>query len=71
MLLASNATSEVFDLFLTRWVSHLQLNAVNDGDIVFMHQQSSTNRAAGRLIDYNRHYFTPGQSDRCLSLTTA
>ncbi|EIE25673.1 hypothetical protein COCSUDRAFT_39968 [Coccomyxa subellipsoidea C-169] len=47
-----------------RWGPHLQLNAVNDGDIVFMHQQSKTNRLAGRKADYNRHYFTPGDSDR-------
>ncbi|CAL8469852.1 g9394 [Coccomyxa elongata] len=47
-----------------RWGPHLQLNAVNDGDIVFMHQQSRNNRAIGRRTDYNRHYFTPGDSDR-------
>lgn len=50
-----------------RWGPHLQLNAVNDGDIVFMHQQSRNNRAVGRRTDYNRHYFTPGDSDRCFN----
>ena len=48
-----------------RWVPHLQLNAVNDGDIVFMHQQSANNRAAGRNPNFTAHYFTPGDSDRC------
>jgi hypothetical protein len=35
-----------------------------------MHQQSKTNRSAGRRADYNRHYFTPGDSDRCAVVRT-
>ena len=51
----------------SRWAPHLQLNAVNDGDIVFMHQQSRNNRAAGPSPNFATHYFTPGDSDRCCS----
>ncbi len=54
----------MWTLFVLRWWPHLQLNAVNDGDIVFMHQQSRANRLVGRNADYSRHYFTPGESDR-------
>ena len=50
-----------------RWAPHLQLNAVNDGDIIFMHQQSRNNRAAGPSPNFATHYFTPGDSDRWCS----
>ena len=46
-----------------RWAPHLQLNAVNDGDIVFMHQQTRNNREA-LGTDFKHHYYTPGGSDR-------
>ena len=46
-----------------RWAPHLQLNAVNDGDIVFMHQQTHNNRVA-LGTDFKGHYYTPGGSDR-------
>ncbi|KAK9828711.1 hypothetical protein WJX72_001664 [[Myrmecia] bisecta] len=50
-----------------RWMGHLTLNAVNDGDIVFMHKQSSHNRLVasqhdGR-IDWAKHYHTPSEAD--------
>ena len=54
----------------SRWTPHLQLNAVNDGDIIFMHQQSRNNRSAagaGPGPNFATHYFTPGDSDRCCS----
>ena len=63
-------------LFLTLWMwgprslMHLQLSAISDGDIVFMHRQAEANRKA-RLSDdgsfnWKRHYFLPGENDRCV-----
>ena len=47
---------------------HLNLNAVNDGDIVFLHRQSETNRKARQdatgPFKWSRHYFLPGENDR-------
>ncbi len=43
------------------------MNAVNDGDIVFMHQQTHNNRQA-LGTDFKGHYYTPGGSDRCVGL---
>ena len=57
-------TCERCALLGSRWTPHLQLNAVNDGDIIFMHQQSRNNRAAGPNPNFATHYFTPGDSDR-------
>lgn len=51
-----------------RWFMHLQLNAINDGDIVFMHRQAEANRKARLAADgsfsWHKHYFLPGENDR-------
>ena len=48
-----------------RWVTHLTLNAVNDGDLVFMHRQSEWLRQAEAGGHKGQSYFMPSQSDRC------
>ena len=47
-----------------RWFFHLTLNAVNDGDLVFMHRQSEWLRAAEAGDNPANGYYMPGQSDR-------
>ena len=47
-----------------RWVFHLTLNAVNDGDLVFMHRQSEWLRQAEAGHHPADGYYMPGQSDR-------
>ena len=49
---------------LCRWVFHLTLNAVNDGDLVFMHRQSEWLRQAEAGHHPADGYYMPGQSDR-------
>ena len=50
-----------------RWPLHLTLNAVNDGDLVFMHRQSQWLRQTEEGKHPGGHYYLPGESDRCAS----
>ena len=56
---------------LRRWVLHLTLNAVNDGDLVFMHRQSQWLRQTEHGDHPGEHYYLPGESDRCVWLVSS
>lgn len=63
---AKTAAFRAFSKSKPTWQSHMQLSGVTDGDIVFLHRQSSfaKQHANGRPM---QHYFLPSSSDRGVS----
>lgn len=63
---AKTAAVRAFSKSKPRWQSHMQLSGVSDGDIVFLHRQSSyaKQHSAGRPM---QNYFLPSSSDRGVS----
>ncbi|KAK9812498.1 hypothetical protein WJX73_004515 [Symbiochloris irregularis] len=57
-----------FNGLIPRWLAHIQLNAINDGDVVYMHAQAKANLQAklqhSGSFSWRKHYFLPGQNDR-------
>ena len=52
-----------------RWMGHLKLHNVDDGDNVFMHKMSANNwqraQQKGGQVDWPRWQYSPSTSDRC------
>lgn len=50
-----------------RWLGHMTLNGITDGDITFMHRQSSYAKQQGDRRPAS-HYFLPSPSDKGVSI---